>query len=213
MLCAADRFCQQNCSRRDFTGKPVRIADLQGWVCSEAGEKGWVKLGVHASGLKVAVIGGGPAGLSCAYYLTRTGCQVTVFDEEERPGGKLRKISDSNQRMVSAVENDIQGMLSAGINYAVSQASKENPDLEKLQEKYHAIYLPEAGLENCSEVYSACFGKNWRSTLNQKTGQVVGHPQIFVGNEFLMNGISVVEGVVGGREAAMNIWYYLNSQL
>jgi hypothetical protein len=114
---------------------------------------------------------------------------------------------------VSAVENDIQGMLSAGINYAVSLASKENPDLEKLQEKYHAIYLPEAGLENRSEIYTACFGTNWRSTLDQKTGQVVSHPQIFVGNEFLMNGTSVVEAVAGGQEAAMNIWDYLNSQL
>lgn len=212
LVCAADQLCQRDCYRRDFTGKPVRIAELQHWVCAEAGENGWLKLDKPSPGLKVAVIGGGPAALSCAYYLSLVGCKVTVIGEEDRPGGNLWKISNSNLRMVDAVENDIQGMMAAGINYEISQSSLENLDLEKLQEEYHAICLTEASLEKGSAIFAAHLGTNWPSSLNPQTGQVVSHPRIFVGEKFLENGTSVVEAAIYGREAALHIWQYLSAQ-
>ena len=79
LTCAAERTCQWNCYRRDFTGKPVRIAELQRWVCAEAGEAGWMKPDQPIQGPKVAVVGGGPSALSCAYYLSLAGCAGEMF--------------------------------------------------------------------------------------------------------------------------------------
>ena len=55
--CAADQTCQRDCYRRDFTGKPVRIAELQRWVCDEAGEEGWLQLEHSKGNCKIAVAG------------------------------------------------------------------------------------------------------------------------------------------------------------
>jgi len=211
ILCAAGRLCQRDCYRRDFTGEPVQIAALQRWVCSEAGEDGWLKLDQPPSGPKVAVTGGGPGALSCAYYLSLAGCKVTVFGEEDRPGGKLWQKSETSQVLQSAVRHDIQGLMSSGITYAVVPQPIEDLDLKSYLESYRAIYLSEAALEGRSEIYSPYLGKNWRETYNQQTGQVEDHPEIFVGMEYLMNGVSVVEAAAYGRKAALNIWQFLNT--
>jgi len=87
--CAAEKLCQQNCYRKDFTGKPVNIAELQSWVCQEAGEDGWPQREPVDKDHTIAVIGCGPSAMSCAYYLTPAGCRVTIFAKESRPGGKL----------------------------------------------------------------------------------------------------------------------------
>ena len=182
--CSAGQLCQRACYRRDFTSKPVRIAELQRWVCTVAGEEGWLKLNLSPSGSKVAVVGGGPSALSCAYYLTLAGCRVTVFADEERPGGRLWKKANAIPALQSAVQRDIQGILSSGINFQVR--SGEELDLTALQNEFRAIYLTAAGAEN--------------------------RPGVFVGDEYVENGTSVVVAAASARNAAMQIWQYLNSE-
>ena len=183
--CSAGQLCQRACYRRDFTGKPVRIAELQRWVCAAAGEKGWLKLNLPPSGSKVAVIGGGPSALSCAYYLSLAGCRVTVFGEEERPGGMLWKKATTGPALQPSIQRDIEGLLSSGITYKVRPGEKL--DLAVIQNKYRAVYLTEAGAES--------------------------RPGIFVGEEYVENGVSVVAAAAHGRKAAMQIWQYLNSEM
>jgi prolycopene isomerase len=183
--CAAGQLCQRACYRRDFTSKPVRIAELQRWVCAAAGEKGWLKLNLPPSGSKVAVIGDGPSALSCAYYLSLAGCRVTVFGEEERPGGMLWKKATTSPALQPAIQRDIEGILSSGITYQVR--SGEKLDLAAIQNEYRAVYLTEAGAES--------------------------RPGVFVGEEYVENGVSVVAAAAHGRKAAMQIWQYLNSEI
>lgn len=212
LLCAADRLCQRDCYRRDFTGKPVRIAELQRWVCAEAGEDGWLKPVLRASGPKVAVIGGGPSALSCAFYLALVGCKVAVFGKEERPGGMLWQKAGSSLALQAAVQRDVQGVMSSGIAYEANPQAIDPLGLPVLLKQYRAVYLADAGDENYPRSYFAQRGENWRSSLNRITGQVAGHPGLFVGEEFLANGLSVVEAAARGRQAAVNIWQYLNAQ-
>ncbi len=183
--CNAGQLCQRACYRRDFTGKPVRIAELQRWVCASAGEKGWIKLNLPPSGSKVAVIGGGPSALSCAYYLSLAGCRVTVFAKEARPGGLLWKNATTNPALAPVIQRDIEGLLSSGITYQVR--STEKLDLAEIQNGYRAVYLTEAGAEN--------------------------RPGVFIGEEYVENEVSVVAAVANGRKAAMKIWQYLNSEM
>lgn len=182
--CSAGQLCQRACYRHDFTGKPVRIAELQRWVCAAAGEKGWLKLNLPPSGSKVAVIGGGPSALSCAYYLSLVGCRVTVFGEEERPGGMLWRKANTSPALQPAIQRDIEGLLSSGLTYQVR--SGEELNLAALQNQFRAVYLTTASAEN--------------------------RPGVFVGDEYVENGTSVVVAAASGRNAAMQIWQYLNSE-
>lgn len=212
VLCAADRLCQRNCYRRDFAGKPVRIAELQRWVCAEAGEKGWLELEKSNTGPKIAIIGGGPSALSCAYYLRLAGCPVTIFAEEDHPGGELQKISNPSQKLRSAIQHDMDGVLLKGIIYEKTAQIAQNLDFHKLLDDYHAVYLSDGSMEGRSESNSAFLETDWRDTYNQQNGQIAKYPGVFVGKEFLGNGTSVVEAVANGRKAAINIWHYLTNR-
>jgi len=212
ITCAADRLCQQYCTRREFAGKPVQIAELQRWVCAEAGEEGWIKSDKPHGGPKVAVVGGGPSALSCAYYLTLASSKVKIFAPEDQPGGKLWMKSASDPLLKAAVERDVQGVMSSGIEFHGNQLPGKNLDLNYILGNHVAVYLVEAGSTDSVGVYSEWLGNDWQNSLDLQTRQIAGHPGIFIGDEFLMNGVTVVEAAARGRMAAAAILQFLSSQ-
>jgi NADPH-dependent glutamate synthase beta subunit-like oxidoreductase len=208
LLCAVDRLCQKDCYRRDFTGKPVRIAELQRWVCSEAGTDGWLKSDPSTSGSKVAVMGGGPSALSCAYYLGLAGCEVKIFAPEDQPGSDLVKKSDSSPLLRAAVQNDLKGILSGGVSFegGLQASEKANPD--SLRKEYQAVYLEETVGEDF-EIFETWLGADWKNSVDRQTGQVTSFPGVFVEIDPFRNGASVVEAAARGRRAALAISQYL----
>ncbi len=200
LLCAADQLCQRRCYRRDFTGKPVRIAELQRWVCVQAGEKGWPQVERSASGPKVAITGGGAAALSCAYYLSLAGCQVKVFSQEERPAAKLWEKINGNPDQKIALEHDLQGILPTRIRYQVLPAVAGSPDPNALLGEFQAVFATQA-----------IFACEPPADGQASSGQVSDNPGIFRGKDVRANGFSLVEAAAQGREAATQIWQYLNA--
>jgi NADPH-dependent glutamate synthase beta subunit-like oxidoreductase len=212
LLCTPNRTCQKDCSRRDFTGLPVRIAELQRWVCVEAGSDGWIKSDRSASQLKVAVLGGGPSGLTCAYYLALVNYEVTVFAAQPRAGGNLLSIAESDELVQEAARREIESMLSAGITFKGNWSPANELELKQLTNNFQAVYLPYTDLDINDSVYKPFFGENWRGTINPQTGQVADQQGVFVGEEYHMNGVSVVEAVASGRKSACAIDIYLRSR-
>jgi prolycopene isomerase len=212
LLCTANLTCQRDCYRRDFSGEPVRIAELQRWVCEKAGEAGWIKHELPVSGPKVLVVGGGPSALSCGYYLSLAGCRVSVFAVEQRPGGALWKQSNIAEAFGTAMEHDLQGMLSSGLGTHAGLAAIQRLELANILADYSAAYLTELDPDNDLDLYSGWFGPNWRESHDPKTGRLSGHPGVFLGEEYRMNGLSVVEGAARGHQAAMAIKQFLVSQ-
>lgn len=210
-LCAADRLCQRPCTRREFTALPVRIADLQYWVCAEAGKEGWMNDTQPKKTIEnIAVIGGGPSALSCAYYLTLSGYKVSLFTQEDQPGGCLLKLAGADVTLQPAIKRDIQGMLSAGIEFHGS-TSLPGIDFTGFKERYQALYLAEAKNTENTQPFADWLGSNWKEQVNPQTSQVNLMPKVFVGEEFLLNGISVVEAAAFGRKTAMAIASYLQT--
>ncbi len=87
-VCPVETLCEEVCVRQDAEGKPVTIGQLQRYATDSL-----MAAGIHpftraaATGKKVAVVGAGPAGLSCAHRLATHGHDVTLFDARPKGGG------------------------------------------------------------------------------------------------------------------------------
>ena len=86
--CPTEVLCEGACVDNTLLKAPVRIGRLQRYACDEASEAGasFFEAGPD-SGRRIAVIGAGPSGLTCAHELRKRGHAVTVFEAREQPGG------------------------------------------------------------------------------------------------------------------------------
>ena len=157
-------------------------------------------------------MGGGPSALTCAYYLTLAGYKVSVFAQEAQPGGALLARAGTDPLLNQAVLRDLEGVMATGIGFEANQRSVMEMDIKQVLENYDAIYLPEAGLTPPPEPYKTWLGSDWGRSVDQYPGQLASHPGVFVGKEYLMNGVSVVEAVDYGRKAACSIDQYIRSK-
>ncbi len=87
-ICPVEKQCEKGCSQSDV-GEPINIAALQRYAADKEPSK--IKLAVDGTskGKKAAVIGAGPAGLTCAMELYKKGWDVIVYEKSDRPGGLL----------------------------------------------------------------------------------------------------------------------------
>ncbi|MHC4462886.1 MAG: oxidoreductase [Planctomycetota bacterium] len=114
-LCPVEQQCEGSCLQKFIGDGPVPIADIQRYVAERANKNGWSKLRIppRATGKKVAVIGAGPAGLSCTARLLEAGHTVTVFDISTDFGGMIEsvippeKASGSLQNEITAIFADV----------------------------------------------------------------------------------------------------------
>ncbi len=93
------------------------------------------------TGKKVAVIGGGPSGLSCAYYLALMGHSVTIYEERKQLGGMLRYGIPSYRFPRKLLDREIESILSTGIQVYTGMTVGKDIWLEKLQHEYDCVYI------------------------------------------------------------------------
>ena len=86
--CPTEVLCEGACVDNTLLNAPVLIGRLQRYACDEAHDKGvtFFEAGPD-TGQRVAIVGAGPAGLTCAHELRKRGHAVTVFEAREMPGG------------------------------------------------------------------------------------------------------------------------------
>jgi NADPH-dependent glutamate synthase beta subunit-like oxidoreductase/Pyruvate/2-oxoacid:ferredoxin oxidoreductase delta subunit len=93
------------------------------------------------TGKKVAVIGGGPAGLSCAYQLARKGHEVALFDEHEHLGGMMRYGIPGFRTPREVLDAEIQRILDLGITAHLKTRIGTDVTLESIREDFDAVFL------------------------------------------------------------------------
>lgn len=111
-ICVHD--CETAC-KHAYLNEPISIRNLKRFA-AEHDDGEWKKKAFHkpATGKKVAVIGGGPAGLTVAYYAAKLGHSVTVFEEREKLGGQVRYGIPAYRLPRDVVDKEIGDILEAG---------------------------------------------------------------------------------------------------
>ena len=131
--------CEARC-RRNMVDDAINIRGLKRYAVDHAGVVPQPEC-APATGKKVAIIGGGPSGLSCAYYLALMGHGVTVYEEREQLGGMLRYGIPSYRFPREKLDAEIESILSLGIEVHPGATVARDIWLEKLEQEYDCIYI------------------------------------------------------------------------
>ncbi len=138
-----DHPCETECTR-GLLDQPIMIKDIKRFVLEYGRQQGWEPEieRAPARSEKVAVVGSGPAGISCAYQLARAGYPVTVFEAEKDPGGMLRFGVPRFRLPLEVLEREIVTLKKLGVEIQTEKTLGENFTLEGLkQDGYRAVFL------------------------------------------------------------------------
>lgn len=187
--------CEDECNRKELDAA-VHINALERYVGDFALEKGLPlpRDGKEQYPEKVAVIGAGPAGLTCAYHLARKGYKVTVFEAFPKPGGMLYYGIPPYRLPRDILQKEIDRILDLGVELRLNTVVGRDIPYEDLKKEYRAIFVG--------------IGAHKGKTLNVPGDDA---PNVWTGTEFLNkcnSGERVEVGdkvlVIGGGDTAID---------
>ncbi len=136
--------CEEHC-RRNILDTAINIRGLKRMAVDNAPSNTVSNPPkAEATGKTVAVIGGGPSGLTAAYYLQLMGHSVTVFEAKSKLGGMMRYGIPSYRFPRERLQNDLDAILSTGIEVKLNSKIGNQPgeiQLSDLQQNYDAVYI------------------------------------------------------------------------
>ncbi len=142
-VCPVEKLCEGACVYNLMHEEPIPIAKLQRYSTELAMEKKWqLFTRKQNTGKKVAIVGAGPAGLSCAHVLSREGIDVTIYEKEKQGGGLMTYGIAAYKVTPQFCKDEVDYILSiGGIEIKYEQELGKNITLEELQKNYDAVYL------------------------------------------------------------------------
>ena len=142
-VCPVEKLCEGACVFNLMEETPIHIAKLQRYSTEIAMKNNWQLFERKKSiGKKVAVIGAGPAGLSCAHVLSREGIDVTIYEKESKAGGLMTYGIAAYKVTPEFCEDEVNYILGiGGIEIKYNHELGKNISLEDLQKNYDAVYV------------------------------------------------------------------------
>ena len=151
-VCPVEKLCEGACVYNLLHEQPIEIAKLQRWSTEPAIENKWKLFerktspplgdGGSGGGKKVAIVGAGPAGLSCAHVLSRESVDVTVFEKESKGGGLMTYGIAAYKVTPQFCEDEVDFITSlGGIDIKYDHSLGKDITLADLQKNYDAVYL------------------------------------------------------------------------
>ncbi len=139
-ICPVDKQCQGSCAKK-VSYDPVEIGKIESYVGDLAVENGWKLPRKGKKKERIAVIGSGPSGLTCAGFLAENGYQVTIYEKHEYLGGLLYHGIPKfrlNKELVSKV---IKQILDLGIEVKTNVSLGKDISLKELEKENDAVFL------------------------------------------------------------------------
>ena len=193
-VCPKSLQCEGNCVRR-LKGDSVQIGTIEAYIGDEFIKSNYPIFSniEKANGKKVAIVGGGPSGLTCAAFLKKYGYDVTIFEKYDYLGGIISHgIPDFRLDRGIALEN-FNKIIDLGIDVKFNKELGRNVTLKQLKKKYDAVFLS--------------FGANKSKIPNIKGKNL---PNVYGANEFLesrkvleLNDKNIL--VIGAGDVAMDM--------
>lgn len=142
-VCPVEKLCEGACVYNLMEETPIHIAKLQRYATEIAMQKNWQLFERKPSnGKKVAVVGAGPAGLSCAHVLSREGVDVTIFEKETKGGGLMTYGIAAYKVTPQFCEDEVNYILGVGgIEIKYNQELGKDISLAQLKKEFDAVYL------------------------------------------------------------------------
>lgn len=142
-VCPVEKLCEGSCVFNLLDEPPIPIAKLQRYSTEKTMDNNWQLFQRKAAtGKKVAVVGAGPAGLSCAHVLSREGVDVTIYEKESKGGGLMTYGIAAYKVTPEFCEEEVNYITGiGGITIKYNQELGKDISLEELQAGYDAVYL------------------------------------------------------------------------
>jgi NADPH-dependent glutamate synthase beta subunit-like oxidoreductase len=131
--------CESRC-RRSMIDDPINIRGLKKFAVNQAGDVPQPACAAP-TGKRIAIIGGGPSGLSAAYYLQLMGHSATVFEKRKQLGGMLRYGIPSYRFPREKLDAEIASILSTGVEVKTGVDIGKDITMEQLKNEYDAVYI------------------------------------------------------------------------
>jgi len=186
-------FCENGCNRSELD-EAVSIRSVERFIGNYTLENAGLmyKSPEAENNRTVAVVGSGPAGLSCAWYLRKAGYNVTVFEAMEEPGGMLTYGIPPYRLPKDIVKKQISALAGSGISFRTGPGEGRVDDIKKIAGDYDAVFLATGA---------------WK----ERPLGIEGEELIASGTEFLRNNGIIGEAsgkkvaVMGGGNVAVDV--------
>lgn len=140
-ICPHMKQCRGKCVR-GIKGEPVEIGELEAFVGEMAIQNKWgIPKVEELSGKKIAIIGGGPAGITAAAFLRRKGHEITIYEKHNELGGLLAHGIPEFRLPRYILKQTIEKVLNLGIDVKYNCSLGKDITLDELKKEYDAILL------------------------------------------------------------------------
>ena len=142
-VCPTEVLCEEACVRNTHEDRPVRIGLLQRYATDAIFDSGTPLFArAPATGRKVAIVGGGPAGLSCAHRLAMLGHEATIFEPMDKLGGLNEYGIAAYKTVNDFAAREVEYILKiGGIEVRTGVGLGKDVSLAELRKKYDAVFL------------------------------------------------------------------------
>jgi len=140
-ICPQDVLCEGDCSLNDTHGA-ITIGSIETHITETGFDNGLVpKFNAKKIGKKVAIVGSGPAGISCATFLLRLGVDVEIFERASRGGGLLTYGIPGFKLEKQRVQRRIDFLTNAGAKLTTNCEIGKDKSFKELEENFDAIFI------------------------------------------------------------------------
>lgn len=142
-VCPVEKLCEGSCVFNLLNEPPIPIAKLQRYSTEKAMENNWQLFERKPSvGKRVAIVGAGPAGLSCAHVLAKEGVDVTIYEKESKGGGLMTYGIAAYKVTPQFCEDEVNYITAiGGIEIKYNQELGKDITLSQLKKEYDAVFL------------------------------------------------------------------------